>query len=201
MSNSVSPNPVPGAVRMRLYDRAGQRKYLTPAERIVFLQATLQSPSTVRTFCETLAYTGCRISEALALTTRCVDLADGVLVFESLKKRRRGVYRAVPVPPEFLATLIAVHDLQKEHPASPLWSWSRTTAWRRVGEVMAAANIEGGYATPKGLRHGFGIKAVTSEVPLNMTQKWMGHARLATTSIYTDAVGPEERKIAERMWT
>jgi integrase/recombinase XerD len=65
---------------------------------------------------------------------------------------------------------------------------------------MEAADIRGLWATPKGVRHGFGIKAVTSEVPLNMTQKWLGHARLATTSIYTDAVGPEEQKIAQRMW-
>jgi integrase len=46
----------------------------------------------------TLAYTGCRLSEALALTADRVDLAAGVLTFESLKKRRTGVYRSVPVP-------------------------------------------------------------------------------------------------------
>ena len=51
---------------------------------------------------------------------------------------------------------------------------------------------------PKGLRHGFGIKAVTSEVPLNMTQKWLGHSRIATTAIYTNATGPKEKQIAER---
>jgi hypothetical protein len=45
-----------------------------------------------------------------------------------------------------------------------------------------------------------GIKAVTSEVPLNMTQKWLGHSRIATTAIYTNAMGPEEKQIAERMW-
>ncbi len=81
-----------------------------------------------------------------------------------------------------------------------LWPWSRTTAWRRVSEVMEAAGLGGIHATPKGLRHGFGIKAVTSEVPLNMTQKWLGHSRIATTAIYTNATGPEEKQIAERMW-
>jgi integrase/recombinase XerD len=65
---------------------------------------------------------------------------------------------------------------------------------------MAAAALQGLFATPKGVRHGFGVKAVTSKVPLNMTQKWLGHARIATTAIYTDAIGPEEQKIAERMW-
>jgi integrase/recombinase XerD len=185
---------------MQLYDPGGQRKYLTPAERREFLRAAERAPRAVRTFCATLAHTGCRISEALALTASRVDVGGGVLVFESLKKRRKGIYRAVPVPPAFLQTLETVHDLGTLGDAR-LWDWSRTTGWRRVREVMAAAAIGGVCATPKGVRHRFGIKAVTSEVPLNMTQKWLGHTRLATTAIYTDAIGPEEQRIAERMWS
>ena len=46
----------------------------------------------------TLAYSGCRLSEALALTADRVDLAAGPVVVENLKKRRTGVYRPVPVP-------------------------------------------------------------------------------------------------------
>src|SRR3984957_7100456 len=110
---------------MQLYDRAGQRKYLTPAERQEFLRAAEDAPRAVRTFCATLAHTGCRISEALALTAARVDLGGGVLVFESLKKRHKGIYRAVPVPPSFLETLAAVHDLGALGDAR-LWDWSRT---------------------------------------------------------------------------
>jgi integrase/recombinase XerD len=189
-----------------LYDRHGQRKYLTPAERADFLRAASAMPPLVLTFCGTLVHGGCRISEALALTADRVDPADGVLVFESLKKRRRGVFRAVPVPPDFLDRLSLVHDLDTVRQGGDrglgirLWPWSRTTAWRRVSEVMERAGLGGIHATPKGLRHGFGIKAVTSEVPLNMTQKWLGHSRIATTAIYTNATGPEEKQIAERMW-
>lgn len=184
---------------MQLYDQSGQRKYLTPSERQDFLTAAANATYDVRTFCETLAHTGCRISEALALTADRIDTGAGVLVFESLKKRRKGIYRAVPVPPNFLRTIEDVYDLVALRDAR-LWNWSRTTAWRRVAEVMQAAGVEGRHATPRGLRHGFGIKAVTSEIPLNMAQKWLGHARLATTAIYTDATGPEEKRIAERMW-
>jgi integrase/recombinase XerD len=187
------------AIVIQLYDGLGRRKYLTPGERADFLRAAESARRDVWTFCATLAHTGCRISEALALTAGRVDLAAGVLVFESLKKRRKGLYRAVPVPGAFLNTLKAVHRL--DAPADTrLWKWSRTTGWRRVREVMEAASIRGLCASPKGVRHGFGIKAVTSEVPLNMAQKWLGHARLATTAIYTDAIGPEELRIAERMW-
>ena len=58
----------------------------------------------------------------------------------------------------------------------------------------------GRMASPKGLRHGFGVAAVTAGIPLNLVQKWLGHAQLATTVIYANAVGAEEKNIAQRMW-
>src|SRR4051812_14338169 len=156
----------------QLYDQNGHRKYLTPAEREAFLKAADAATREVRTFCATLTYTGCRISEALALTADRVDLEAGAIVLETLKKRKRGVYRPVPAPPAFLDTLNMVHNIravQKRRDRGKgvrLWQWSRPTAWRRVCEVMQAAGIAGVHASPKGLRHGFGIKAVTSGVPL-----------------------------------
>jgi integrase/recombinase XerD len=82
-----------------------------------------------------------------------------------------------------------------------LWSWSRTTAWRRVKEVMAAAGISGAPAMPRGLRHSFGVNAFQSNVPPRLVQRWMGPASLRTTSIYADVMGPDERAFAERMWS
>jgi len=191
---------------MNLYDQKGHRKYLTPTERAAFLRAAEDAVREVRTFCGTLVHTGCRISEALALTADRVDIGDGVVVIESLKKRRSGIYRGIPVPPAFLDTLDLVHDIRAARRGAEggrgahLWSWSRPTAWRHVCTVMESAGIAGLHACPKGLRHAFGIKAVTSNVPLNMTQKWLGHAQLSTTAIYADAIGPEEKEIAGRMW-
>lgn len=65
---------------------------------------------------------------------------------------------------------------------------------------MHAAKIKGKHATPKGLRHGFGVHAVSSGVPLNLLQRWLGHAQLETTAIYANALGAEEYSIAARMW-
>jgi hypothetical protein len=62
--------------------------------RRAFVAVAAKAPREVRTFCGTLHATGCRISEALALTARQIDLSGRVVVFESLKKRRRGVFRA-----------------------------------------------------------------------------------------------------------
>src|SRR5258708_5597888 len=109
-----------------LFDIWGQRKYPTPEERDAFMEAAKSASDEVKTFCTTLGLAGCRISEALALTAARVDRAAGVLVIESLKKRRRGVYRAVPVPPELLELLDHVHDLKRLGDGR-LWNWSRTT--------------------------------------------------------------------------
>ncbi len=87
----------------------------------------------------------------------------------------------------------------------PIWTVdgqkvSRVTAYRWVKQVMNNAHIDGAQACPKGLRHGYGIHAVRSGVQLNMLQKWMGHASIATTAIYATAVGREELELADRMW-
>lgn len=188
---------------MSLHDQAGGRKYLTREEHIRFLLAADQAPRDVRAFCHTLGWSGCRISEALALTAERIDVATGTITFKTLKKRQRGLFRTVPVPPELATMLDLVFGLRGlRGPAAklPLWSWSRATAWRQIKEVLAAAGIEGAQASPKGLRHAIGVAAVGQGIPLNLVQRWMGHAQLTTTAIYAEAVGEEERSIAARMW-
>ncbi len=86
---------------MRLYDTEGNRLYLNAEERTAFLAAARKHPPDVRTFAETLAFTGCRISEALEITPRRVELDSGRVILRTLKKRRSDVYRAVPVPPAY----------------------------------------------------------------------------------------------------
>ena len=58
---------------------------------------------------------------------------------------------------------------------------------------MQRAGIDGPQASPKGLRHAFGVAAVQAGIPLNMVQKWLGHAQLSTTAIYADAVRAEKK--------
>ncbi len=191
---------------MSLFDATGARKYLTAAERAIFLRMAEREDRQVRTLCMTLAYAGCRLSEALALTADRVDLSSGVLVFETLKKRRSGVYRPVPIPPALLEALDLVHGIRECQSRREkgrdirLWPWSRMTGWRAVHAVMVAADLTGPHASPKGLRHGFGVAAVSAGIPLNLVQKWLGHAQLSTTAIYANAIGAEEQDIARRMW-
>jgi len=70
---------------VKRFDEQGQRKYLNAVERLAFQRTAERQPREVRTFCLVLYYTGCRLSEALALTPARIDLEDGTLTFESLK--------------------------------------------------------------------------------------------------------------------
>jgi len=178
----------------------GQRKYLTRAEADRFLSTAKKRDLPIYVFCWFIAASGCRISEALMITGKCVDFEAGVAIVESLKKRRKNVYRAVPLPASLLdrlAELIALSHIGED---DRLWPWSRMTGYRRITEVMREAKIAGDWATPKGLRHGFGVRAVQSGAPLHLVQRWLGHADMKTTAIYASAVGPEEREIASRTW-
>jgi len=190
-----------------LFDLEGNRKYLTEAERLAFLKASEDEPQEFRTFCALLHYSGCRISEALAITPARIDLGNHTITFETLKKRKKGIYRTVPLPPEFVDVLDLVHGIHKlqKKPDSKnikLWPFSRTTAWRLIKRVMARAQITGeGAGMPKALRHSFGVIACVKGIPLNKTQQWLGHASMQTTAIYSNAVGEEEKQIAARMWS
>ncbi len=188
---------------MQIYDAGGRRKYVSQPERERLLEYVERLDRTHRTLVMTLVYSGCRLSEALNLRTNHVEIDDRRLIFESLKKRRRGVYRAVPVPQDLVYALDLVHGIREAERRgrhARLWTMHRATAWRIVSSAMHKAKIEGPQASPKGLRHGFAVKAVASSVPLNLVQKWLGHAQLSTTAIYADAIGDEEQAIAARMW-
>jgi integrase len=184
-----------------LYSAAGQRKYLNESERTRFIVAAMGCPRPqLRTFCLVLAYTGCRISEALSLVSASIEVGESAIALRSLKKRKKFIIvRQVPVPAALIEQIGDIHDLSIA--GERLWRWSRSRAWQLVKAVMAEAGIAPGlHATPKGLRHGFGVHAIRSGIPLNLVQRWMGHASMTTTAIYLQVIGTEEREIAERMW-
>ena len=182
-----------------MFDRKGSRKYLNDAERRAFLKAAQgETDAARRAFCLTLFYTGCRISEALNLTAERVDISQKSIVFETLKRRRRGVFRSLPIP-VLLAELLAKFGSAAES-SDRIWKFSRPTAYRLVKECMNQAKIAGGMASPKGLRHGFAVACIAKNIPLTTLQKWLGHARLETTAIYLGLSGDEERELARRLW-
>ncbi|WP_426030929.1 tyrosine-type recombinase/integrase [Caulobacter sp. DWP3-1-3b2] len=181
----------------QLFDALGARKYVSAAERLRFLDAAESAPPTQRAFCLLVAYSGCRLSEALAITPARLDAGIGSVVFRTLK-RRKTVYRSVPIPTVLLDELLKLSSGRVAD--ERLWDCCRQTGWRWIKETMERASISGVQATTKGLRHGYGIANAQENVPPGLTQRWMGHARLETTVLYQHATGAEERAFAERLW-
>ncbi|MBL8567938.1 MAG: site-specific integrase [Phreatobacter sp.] len=184
-----------------LYGPTGQRKYLDADERRRFIAAANAAPPRDRALCLTLAYTGARVSEVLALTAATLHAMEGFITIRSLKKRKALKFRDVPVPFPLFGAIETGSAFDAGQPDKRLWPITRSRAWQIVKRIMREAGIGPGlHASPKGLRHAFGINAVRSGVPLSLVQRWLGHASMATTAIYLDVMGPDEREIAARMW-
>ena len=202
------------APEMRIYDQQGQRLYLSREERGAFLEAANQESPESRLFCHVLHDTGCRPSEALALTANGVQLTECTITFRTLKKRthdgrgrlKQPQYRAVPVSSRLAEKLDLVFNLRNNQSIKqgddPLWPMSRPTAYRLVKRVMTRANIKGPQATGKGCRHGFGVAMVTAAkpLPIHILAKAMGHSSTKTTEIYLQVIGQEERGLFLAAW-
>ena len=179
-----------------MFDRMGNRKYLNAKERRAFWQTTKNEPDALRrAFALTIYNTGCRISEALNVTTGRVDVANKSVVFETLKQRKGGHFRSVPIPDDLVDLLSQV--MPSGNSSARVWSFSRPTGYRLIKDIMAKAGVTGGMATTKGLRHGFAIACLEQNIFLTTVRRWLGHARLETTSVYLEISGNEERELAK----
>lgn len=182
-----------------MFDRSGCRKYLNKVERKAYHRVIAAEPNPARrAFMLTVFHTGCRISEALNLPAGRIDGAAAAVVFETLKRRRRGCFRSVPVPEALTRLLLEVAAGKSAD--RKVWNFSRSTAYRMIKAKMTEAEIAGGMAMPKGLRHGLAVACISVDIPLPTIKKWLGHARLDTTAIYLDVLGEEERALAKRLW-
>ena len=137
-----------------------------------------------------LYYSGCRLNEALSIQYGRFDLSEKGVSIETLKRRKRGVFRFIDLPEDFLEKLNDVYQVQKLQ-ADPkqkneiLWSFTDRTGQNYIKQVMSQAGIIGKKASPKGLRHAFGITAVDCKIPPHQIQEWLGHRFIESTAIYT----------------
>ena len=194
-----------------IFDAEGNRKYLNLEERQAYFAAVDRALNKSddrekRTFALLLYYTGCRISEGLAITYDSIDYSGQAITFRTLKRRKTS-FRQVPVPTNFLTKLDDVHHV-KDHQTSKIkgdgqeliWSFGRTTAWRIITTVMEQAGIAGPQAAPKGLRHSFVIQHQALGTPTHMIQNWAGWSTAAMMEVYGRALGNEARDLASKLW-
>lgn len=179
-----------------LYGEHGNRLFLDSEERRAFRRAAMFNRYGRHTFSILLNDTGCTLSEGLKCQYSDIDFEKKFVRF----KNRDGSTRSVPLSDDTLRELS--HGLDKSKtPESKIWPMDRTTAWRQVSDVLNVANISAGpRATPRGIRHGFGVHAVSEGVPVSLLKIWMGHKKIESTAIYLAAVDYDERELARRMW-
>lgn len=183
---------------MRLNSRTNRRLYLNASERARFLHVCRNQPANKRAFALTLFYTGCRLSEARELTFDAIQFKEHIISIRSLKKRSQHHIRENPVLALLTDELQRLKSGTSEN--ARIWNIDRITAYRWINPIMHDASIAGPQASPKGLRHAYCINAISCGIQLHMLQKWMGHASIQTTAIYANAVGEEEKAIAQKMW-
>jgi len=189
---------------LSLYTARGERKYINQAERQRVLAVMERLGRERSLFSMLLLWTGARVSEVLAVRANSFQIDRNIVALRTLKRHKPHV-REVPIAPALMAAIDGHFGLRKlqrdpETGNKRLWNFCRVTAWRCVKGAMQEAGVVGRPACPRGLRHGFGVGTLQAGVPLNLVQRWIGHARISTTAIYADASGDEEASFAARFW-
>ena len=189
----------------------GERKYLDREERRAFLDATQQQEPRKKYYCQLLYYTGCRLSEALAVSYNNFDFQRYYVTIRTLKQGTRDGqpverYRDNELPESYLHEIQGFYATirgRRRHQivaTEPLWSISDRMARHYVADVMAAAGITGRKATSRGLRHSMGVMLAMEKVPVSVIQKVLGHSSVKNTMIYLDILDDERRQLISQVW-
>lgn len=189
---------MPYKSELTLFNSSGQRKYLNSEERNNFYVCSKKYPQNIKLFAATLFWTGARISEVLNLKYLNFNQVEQNVVIETLKRRRKGVFRQVPLPSDLLTELLMFSSSKIE--SNKVWQFSRRTANRYIYSIMKDAKIIGPQACPKGIRHSFAVECIVKGIPINLIQRWLGHSSITTTTIYLDVIGEEEKIFARKLW-
>jgi len=108
-------------------------------------------------------------------------------------------YRTMPMTPDFTGELAAYCMENNFKSSDPLFPITRMWAHRVIQKAGRRAGIDKERSTPHAFRHGFAVNAVLSGVPPLVLRRWMGHAKLDTTLIYTEVLAQETRDYIEQM--
>ena len=152
----------------------------------------------VRAMIVVLWRAGLRIQEALALTEHDLDYRRGSILVRNGKGGRRREVGMDQWGWEHLRPWLAA---RAELPVGPLFcvidgptrgrQWSGAAVRREFPQLAARAGVRRRFAPPQ-LRHAHALELAREGVPLNIIRRQLGHVNLGTTSIYLQAIDPEE---------
>jgi integrase/recombinase XerD len=130
---------------------------------------------------KTLAYTGLRRSELLAL--KCRDIKQGFLFVYRGKGERD---RVIPVIKSLSIELSGYISKNHLAPADRLFPIGPNRIARIVREAAARAGLTN--ITPHQLRHFFATRLVERGAEVRKVQELLGHEDISSTAIYLDVV-------------
>lgn len=141
---------------------------------------------------EFLYSTGCRISEAIALTWQEIDLARGSVIVKGKGSKERLVIIGARAKEAIAALRYAIQSRRSDLslPSSPVFLSDRFEAIsarfveRRMKRYLAEAGLSS-ELSPHKLRHSFATHLLDAGADLRSVQEMLGHASLSTTQIYT----------------
>lgn len=145
-----------------------------------------------------LLRTGARISEALTVTPRDIDLGTNTISIITLKKKSARVpRRTINIHPDLRDTYMQYLLESRIDPLSterlfPMTRQAVDKFFRSICEPDIKFHAHK-------FRHTFAVQAVRAGVPLNVLQKWLGHSSIFTTSIYTQITGVDTAGYMERI--
>jgi site-specific recombinase XerD len=134
---------------------------------------------------------GLRVSEATTLEVTAIDRARRVLRVIGKGNKERLVPLPQPILDDLGRVWLTHHNRRWLFPNrrgdAPL---SQPVLGRSFADAAAAAGIPPGVATPHTLRHSYATRLMENGVDLRVVQILLGHARIATTAIYTHLTTP-----------
>ena len=180
--------PEPGANRVKRSPRH-LPEYLDKPDVDALVAAASSGPAKLLILLQWRA--GLRVSEAVNVLVQDLDL-EAERPTLRVREGKGGKDRLVPVHPELAGALRTVLAFRiRPRGEHRLVDASRSTAWRWVKAAQLAAERAGTLLPGKQvgthtLRHSFARHALASGVPINVVQRWLGHASLSTTLIYLE---------------
>jgi integrase len=210
----IGANPARGLSNLPHHDWTPRRRYLTHAQ--VFRLASAAPDEIRQSLILTLAYTGIRWGEAVALTVADVDLVKRRLwIYRTATEVEGHIHigapkswqtRSVPFP-EFLTPRLAARVSNRKRDAVVFPSVSGgilprpDTAFRRSSwwnNALRDARLE--HLTPHALKHTAASLAVSAGANVKALQRMLGHRSAAMTlDTYADLFEDDLNAVAERL--